>query len=204
MKKCISILLVAVLLLAFVIPMSGCSKETYIARINIENYGTIVLELDAKNAPITVDNFVSLAESGFYNGLTFHRIMKDFMIQGGDPNGDGTGGSGKNIIGEFSKNGYENNIPHVRGVISMARSSYGYNTASSQFFIVHKDTQSTAALDTWYAAFGRVIEGMEIVDKICDTVQPIDDEGTVLREDQPKIKSITIDQGECYAKNDDF
>ena len=130
--------------------------------------------------------------------------MKDFMIQGGDPNGDGTGGSGKNIIGEFSKNGYENNIPHVRGVISMARSSYGYNTASSQFFIVHKDTQSTAALDTWYAAFGRVIEGMEIVDKICDTVQPIDDEGTVLREDQPKIKSITIDQGECYAKNDDF
>lgn len=163
------------------------------AEIVIKNYGTIKLDLYSDEAPITVANFTKLAKDGFYDGLTFHRIIKDFMMQGGDPKGDGTGGAENDIQGEFGANGFSNPIAHVRGVVSMARAGYGYDTASSQFFIVHKDTQSTAALDTWYAAFGRVIEGMEIVDKICDTVQPIDDEGTVLREDQPKIKSITID-----------
>lgn len=163
-------------------------KGKHYAKIDVENYGTISLELDADIAPITVTNFVSLAKSGFYDGLTFHRIMKGFMIQGGDPNGDGTGGSDKTIKGEFSVNGVENNISHVRGVISMARSN-AYNSASSQFFIVHEDSKF---LDTKYAGFGYVTEGMEIVDKICEDIKVEDDNGTVLKENQPKIKTIKI------------
>lgn len=129
----------------------------------------IKLELYPDVAPITVENFVNLAKEGFYDGLIFHRVISGFMIQGGDPNGDGTGGSGKKITGEFAPNGVKNTISHTRGVISMARggsqfndSAY-YNTASSQFFIVHKDS---TFLDGKYAAFGRVTEGMDVVDKI--------------------------------------
>ena len=132
--------------------------------IQIKDYGTIKAELDADVAPISVSNFVSLAKSGFYDGLTFHRIISGFMIQGGDPKGDGTGGSDKNIKGEFSANGVENSISHVRGTISMARARE-YDSASSQFFIVHQDS---VYLDGQYAAFGKVTEGMEIVDQICE------------------------------------
>lgn len=168
------------------------SASAYTADIVVKNYGTITVELDAEAAPKTVENFVSLAESGFYDGLTFHRIMDGFMIQGGDPNGDGTGGSGETITGEFSANGYDNPLSHTRGTISMARSS-DYDSASSQFFIMQEDTTS---LDGQYAAFGHVTSGMEVVDAICEDAQPTDDNGTIPADQQPVIETITVHSGE--------
>ncbi len=158
------------------------------AKIDIEGYGVITLELDEAAAPITVANFIELAESGFYDGLTFHRIMYNFMMQGGDPSGNGTGGSDKRITGEFQTNGWSNPISHKRGVISMARAN-DPNSASSQFFIVHQDS---IFLDGSYAAFGYVTDGMDVVDAVCTDAQPIDNNGTILPEEQPVINSITI------------
>ena len=133
------------------------------ARIIIKNYGTILVELDNEgNAPITVDNFVKLVNKGFYNGLTFHRVINGFMIQGGCPKGNGTGGPGYEIKGEFKENGVDNKISHKRGVISMAR-AMDPDSAGSQFFIMHKDG---LFLDGKYAAFGHVLEGIEVVDKV--------------------------------------
>lgn len=156
--------------------------------IKIKKYGTISVELDGDVAPITVANFVNLAKDGFYDGLTFHRIISGFMIQGGDPQGNGMGGSGQNIKGEFSANGIENNLKHSRGTISMARAQ-DYDSASSQFFIMHQDAES---LDGEYAAFGTVTDGMDIVDKICEDTPVVDDNGTVEAENQPVIKSIKV------------
>ena len=167
------------------------SKEltgTHHAEIEVKDYGTIEVELDADTAPITVTNFVKLAQEGFYDGLTFHRIMEGFMIQGGDPNGDGTGGSEENIKGEFSNNGVDNDISHTRGTISMARAS-DPDSASSQFFIVQADS---TFLDGDYAGFGHVTEGMDIVDKICEDAKPTDDNGTIPSDQQPVIEKITI------------
>lgn len=158
------------------------------AEIVVKNYGTIALELDADVAPITVENFANLVNEGFYNGLTFHRIISGFMIQGGDPLGNGTGGSSKTIKGEFASNGVKNSISHVRGTISMARSSMP-NSASSQFFIVHKDS---TFLDGQYAAFGTVTNGMDVVDKICADTAVEDDNGTVAKNNQPVIEKITM------------
>ena len=157
-------------------------------KIKVKDYGTISVELDADVAPITVTNFVDLAKDGFYDGLTFHRIISGFMIQGGDPLGNGTGGSDKTIKGEFSENGVENSISHVRGTISMARSQ-DYDSASSQFFIMHKDNPG---LDGQYAAFGTVTKGMEVVDKICEDTHVADENSTVAAENQPVIKSIKV------------
>ena len=159
------------------------------AEIVIAEYGKLELELDADIAPITVTNFVNLAKKGFYNGLTFHRIMSGFMIQGGDPNGDGTGGSEETIKGEFKSNGVENTMSHKRGVISMARTQNDPDSASSQFFIVQADSDF---LDGDYAAFGKVTAGMDIVDKICQSVQPLDNTGTVPADQQPKITAIKV------------
>lgn len=161
---------------------------TYFADIEIQDYGTITVRLDKETAPITVANFVDLAESGFYDGLTFHRIMEGFMMQGGDPEGNGLGGSENNIYGEFSGNGFENNLSHTRGVISMARAQ-DLNSASSQFFICHVDS---TFLDGGYAAFGEVIEGIEVVDAVCAAAEPIDQNGTISPEDQPVMTSVTI------------
>lgn len=158
------------------------------AVLEVQDYGTIEMTLNANVAPITVSNFCGLVEEGFYDGLTFHRIISGFMIQGGDPNGDGTGGSDETITGEFSANGVENNIPHVRGTVSMARSS-DYDSASSQFFIMHATDSS---LDGLYAAFGTVTSGMEVVDAICESVPVEDSNGTVAAENQPVISSITL------------
>ena len=155
--------------------------------IDVQDYGTISLELDADTAPISVTNFINLANEGFYDGLTFHRIISGFMIQGGDPNGNGTGGSEKTIKGEFSANGVENDISHVRGVISMARAN-DPDSGSSQFFIVHEDSTS---LDGQYAAFGHVTEGMDVVDAICEAVPVQDKNGTVAAADQPVITAVT-------------
>lgn len=158
------------------------------AEINIKDYGVIKLELDADSAPITVTNFVNLVNDKFYDGLTFHRIIDGFMIQGGDPLGNGTGGSDKTIKGEFKNNGVENNISHTRGTISMARSQAN-DSASSQFFIVQSDS---TFLDGSYAGFGHVTSGMEIVDKICKDTKTEDDNGTIEKENQPVIESIKI------------
>lgn len=156
--------------------------------IEIENYGTIKAELDAQQAPLSVENFITLAKDGFYDGLTFHRIMKGFMMQGGDPSGNGSGGSDKTIKGEFANNGVENTLSHTKGAISMAR-SMDMDSASSQFFIVHEDS---LFLDNDYAVFGYVTEGMEIIDEICNSAEPSDDNGTIPPADQPVITSVKV------------
>lgn len=193
-------ILLVVLLLGLVL-FAGCGNKTeekksddkYANKVNvvmeIKDYGSISLELYPDIAPETVNNFVSLAKAGFYDNLTFHRIIDGFMIQGGDPQANGFGGSDKTIKGEFSANGFNNPLKHERGVISMARGPYDYNSASSQFFIV----QTTApSLDGQYASFGRVTKGIEIVDQICKDTPVEDDDGTVLRENQPVIVKVTV------------
>ena len=159
---------------------------TYYVQMDVQDYGTITAELYADVAPITVENFLKLVNEGFYDGLTFHRIISGFMIQGGDPNGNGTGGSSQTIKGEFSSNGVQNDLKHVRGVLSMARSSLP-DSASSQFFIMHKDASH---LDGQYAAFGKVLSGMEVVDAICAQTPVTDGNGTVAKANQPVITSI--------------
>lgn len=156
--------------------------------ITVKDYGTVEVELDADAAPITVTNFLKLAKDGFYDGLTFHRIISGFMIQGGDPLGNGTGGSEETIKGEFSENGVENELSHIRGAISMARAR-AYDSASSQFFIVHEDS---VFLDGQYACFGYVTDGMDVVDAICDAVPVTDGNGTVAAENQPVIESVKV------------
>lgn len=197
--------LIAAIFAVLVCMLAGCSKNnnmeegtltnkdnllsgTYNVEMEVENYGTIALTLDADIAPVTVTNFMKLVEEGFYNGLTFHRVIDGFMIQGGDPNGDGSGDSERKIQGEFAANGITNNLSHVRGVISMARTGKP-NSASCQFFIIQEEALH---LDGYYAAFGQVTSGMEVVDAICKTVPVEDDNGTVLPENQPIIKEIRV------------
>lgn len=190
----IIVILILILVLNIFINKKNDEKENenlltgkHYVEITVKNYGKIDLELDADVAPITVTNFINLVNDNFYDGLTFHRIIDGFMIQGGDPLGNGTGGSDKTIKGEFSDNGVNNSISHVRGVISMARSN-SYDSASSQFFIVHEDS---TFLDGKYAAFGKVTSGMDIVDKLAK-VKVEDDNGTVSKENQPIIESIKV------------
>lgn len=166
-------------------PYKGTSKTV---AINVKNHGTITVVLNPTYAPITVQNFLNLVNEGFYDGLTFHRIIKNFMVQGGDPKGNGTGGSDISIKGEFKQNGVTNPVSHKRGVISMARSN-AYDSASSQFFIVHDDSPH---LDGQYAAFGAVTDGMNIVDELAENTPVVDSNGTVLPANQPVIESIKI------------
>ena len=195
MKKIKKLLIITLILIAAV----GCSKKEnkmdnkYLSgKINVlmqvKDYGDVKIELDADTAPITVTNFVKLVKNKFYDGLTFHRIMDGFMIQGGDPNGDGTGGSDETIKGEFEANGVKNNISHKRGVISMAR-SMNNDSASSQFFIVQQDS---TFLDKQYAAFGHVTSGMDVVDKRAKDANPTDDNGTMPENEQPVINYIKV------------
>ena len=195
MKRFFSLLLA----ILFIVSLVACGKKESTAveggkssvnnpkvEISIKDFGKIQVELEPSEAPKTVENFLNLVNKGFYNGLTFHRIISGFMIQGGDPLGNGTGGSGERIEGEFASNGVQNNLKHTRGVISMAR-SMDPNSASSQFFIMHQDAPH---LDGDYAAFGHVISGMEVVDKICKDTPVQDDNGTISRVDQPVIEYI--------------
>ena len=207
MKKVGSICLAALLILS----LAGCSKTsvagitivstgqqdseaetqgigTHHAEIDIQDYGTITVELDGDAAPITVQNFMDLANDGFYDGLTFHRIIAGFMMQGGDPNGNGTGGSENTIKGEFSSNGVENTLSHTRGAISMARAQ-DMDSASSQFFICHADS---TFLDGQYACFGYVTDGMDVVDAVCEAAQPTDDNGTIPADQQPVITEVRM------------
>ncbi len=165
----------------------GLLYGIHYAEIKVKDYGSIVVELDADKAPITVTNFLSLADSKFYDGLTFHRIIDGFMIQGGGYDQNGNKKNADTIKGEFSTNGIKNDIKHERGVISMARVGGMNNSASSEFFIMHEDNSS---LDGNYAAFGHVIEGMDVVDKIATTPKPTDDNGSIELEDRPVIESI--------------
>lgn len=187
MKRFLS-LLIALLLLC----SAACADElltgTYYCDIEVENYGTMHLALYADVAPITVTNFVTLVNEGFYNGLTFHRVYSGFMIQGGDPLGNGRGGSGRTIKGEFASNGVKNDLKHTRGVISMARTMIP-DSATSQFFIMHMDAPH---LDGDYAAFGEVLSGIEVVDAICANTPVVDRNGSVSPENQPRIVSIRM------------
>lgn len=202
--KAISLLcIIAVMSLCFA--LSGCGDDSgsqgntaaatedttnlsNTAVIDVKDYGKIAIELKPEVAPITVENFKNLVSDHFYDGLTFHRIIEGFMIQGGDPLGNGTGGSDETIRGEFSQNGFENTLSHTRGVVSMARSN-DPNSASSQFFIVHEDS---TFLDGQYAAFGVVTDGMDVVDKIAKDAKPTDGNGTISANEQPVINSITL------------
>ncbi|CEO09697.1 peptidylprolyl isomerase [Paraclostridium sordellii] len=208
MGKVLKNLIMIVMVASSILMIGGCSKkieitnkpldppkELPIVTINIKNYGTIKAELYPHLAPNTVNNFIELANNEFYNGLIIHRVVKDFVIQGGDPEGSGIGGPGYFIKGEFEENGFRNDLKHEKGVLSMARSQQP-DSAGSQFFIVTKDSPN---LDKKYAAFGKVISGMEIVDDI-NSVK-------VDKKDKPKekieIESISVDtRGIEYNKSE--
>lgn len=195
MKKIIALLLTLTLALC----LFGCAGKptnngsanreslqknaVYYADIVIADYGTITVKLDQEAAPITVENFVNLANQGFYTGLKFHRIIEGFMMQGG-----AAANPPQSIVGEFSANGYDNPLAHTRGAISMAR-TFEPDSASSQFFIVHQDSPH---LDGQYACFGYVTEGIEVVDAVCEAARPTDGNGSIAEKDQPVITSITI------------
>lgn len=164
-----------------------------IVTMTMENGDVIKLELYPEIAPTSVNNFISLVNKGFYNGLIFHRVIKGFMIQGGDPEGSGMGGPGYSIKGEFAANGFENNLKHTEGVLSMAR-SMNPNSAGSQFFIMHKNSPH---LDGSYAAFGKVIEGMEVVNKIAETRTDWNDRPL----ENQVMKTVTVETfGETYPE----
>ena len=171
---------------------SAEEKDVYYVAMHVESFGTVILKLDAKSAPITVKNFVKLVREDFYDGLTFHRVIENFMIQGGDPDGNGTGGSEEKIFGEFSDNGFNNPIKHERGVISMARSN-AYNSASSQFFICNANSASVSNLDGSYAAFGHVVEGMDVIDAITEYSVPYTINGVIVSpKNQPVITEMKV------------
>lgn len=169
-------------------PEPDSASGVHHTEIVVKDYGTILVELDADTAPVTVENFVNLANEGFYDGLTFHRIMDGFMIQGGDPAQGGGSQTAETIVGEFPDNGYENDISHTEGVISMAR-AMDPDSASSQFFITVADS---TFLDGQYAAFGHVTEGLDIAKQIAKDAEPIDENGTIPYEAQPVIEHIRI------------
>lgn len=180
------------------ISLSGCqSKEKPIVTMEFQDYGEIKIELNPNKAPNTVANFVNLVEEGYYDNNTVHRVVKDFVLQGGDPKGDGTGGPGYSIFGEFSENGYNNNnLTHDRGVISMARGE-GENSAGGQFFIVLNDN-AKGSLDGKYAAFGKVIEGMDIIDKMVEDAKYEKDSTEVLEDNYIITKATVETFGETY------
>ena len=213
MKRIVKIVLVSLLAISLFACSSGSGSASENktkkpkVEISVKDFGVMQAELEPEIAPITVANFLKLVNEGFYNGLTFHRVVPDFIIQGGDPAGDGTGGSGETIKGEFESNGVPNSISHERGVISMGRLSGEPDSASSQFFIVHKSEEKLDEngnpvkdengntknyLDGDYAAFGRIISGMEVVDKICEEVPTVDYSGYVDKVDQPVIEYIKV------------
>ena len=168
-----------------------------IVTFEMANGDIIKAELYPEIAPNTVNNFIALVNAGFYNGLIFHRVIKGFMIQGGDPQGTGMGGPGYSIKGEFLRNGVANNLKHSRGVLSMAR-AMSPNSAGSQFFIMHEDGDF---LDGQYAAFGKVIEGMDTVDYIAASARPTDGNGSIAKAAQPVMKSVTVDcKGETLGE----
>lgn len=191
--------LIIAAMLCIIVTLCGCQVNaqyekdlklygTHTAVMTVENYGDVTIELYGDIAPVTVANFVNLVKRGFYNGLTFHRAIEGYMLQGGDPTGNGTGNSTTKIYGEFKSNGWENTLSHTRGVLSMARAQ-NKNSASCQFFIMVGDE---TRLDGDYAAFGKVINGMEIIDSIMTAVKNNDPNGLISADKQPVIERIEI------------
>lgn len=168
MKAIRRIIALVLILATLVIPMTACSLDYKYVKMTVEGYGDVIIKVDMKAAPVTAKNFIRLVKDDFYDGLSFHRVMEGFMIQGGMPK---DGKTPKPIFGEFLLNGYDNPIKHERGVISMARTNE-YNSASCQFFICNSTTQSVRMLDGAYAAFGWVVEGMDVVDAITSNTAP--------------------------------
>ena len=216
-KKLIAAALALAIILAVLFSMTACNDSKYpTVYLVIEDYGIVTIELYEDKAPITVANFTKLVNEGFYDGLTFHRIIESFMIQGGDPNGNGSGGADKDITGEFAMNGYDTGIEHVEGTISMARSGHPYeayhnagyvnipfserepfyNSASSQFFIVTETSENnSASLDGNYAAFGKVTDGMKIIKQIAAVKTNANDKPLT----PVKIATITFDLEKAEA-----
>ena len=214
-KRIITLFLALILSLGTLLSLGACSDSDNTVYLVIENYGMVTIELYKSKAPITVKNFKKLVNDDFYDGLTFHRIIESFMIQGGDPKGDGTGGADEDIIGEFAANGYNTGIEHIEGTISMARSGSPYeeyfyagynvppeylepafNSASSQFFIVTETSvKNSNLLDGKYAAFGRVTEGMDVVKRVAAVKTGENDKPIV----PVKIAVITFDRAEAEA-----
>lgn len=187
-----------ILLLIMLVFLTGCGNQNPIVTMDIENYGTIELELYPNIAPNTVANFVNLIEEGFYENTTFHRLVPGFVLQGGDPKGDGTGGPDYTIKGEFAQNNFINNLSHTEGIISMARNPYSYDSAGSQFFIV-LNSNAKSSLDGMYAAFGKVKKGMDVLKKIESTAEVADEETGKLKENI-LISNITVDTfGKTYT-----
>ena len=185
-----------IIILVSILCLTGCGKKEYdnpIVTMNIKDYGTIKIELYPKYAPNTVANFVNLVEEGFYNGNTFHRLVPGFVLQGGDPEGNGTGDPGYSIKGEFRENGYtKNTLKHTTGIISMARRT-SPDSAGSQFFIVLADSQMiSASLDNKYAAFGKVIQGMDVIKNIEDSAE-VEDSQTGKLKENITIESATVE-----------
>ena len=198
MKKQLKLLFI----IGIIFLLTGCrTPENPIVTMEIENYGTIKIELYPEYAPNTVANFVNLIEQGFYDNNTFHRLMPGFVLQGGDPDGNGSGGPGYAIRGEFKANNYPNNtLEHTTGIISMARTQTDYNSAGSQFFIVLGDTYKSA-LDNMYAAFGKVIEGMDVIENIANNAEIEDADSGKLKENIRIIKTTVDTKGETYTVN---
>lgn len=195
-KRILTRVATAALLISTLFCATACKTTRYEKKaaakhhveIEVEGYGVIKVELDSAMAPLTVDNFLGLAKQGFYNGSTFHRIIKGFMVQGGTAPASWTGAQPHSIMGEFPANGYTSNtLKHLRGTISMARLADNNNSASSQFFICHQDRPD---LDGNYAAFGQVTEGMEVIDKLVEV--PYGENGAVEEKDRPVIKEIRV------------
>ncbi|MBP5418007.1 MAG: peptidylprolyl isomerase [Clostridiales bacterium] len=195
-KKILTKAATAVLLISTLVCATSCKTTRYEKKaavkhhveIEVEGYGVMKVELDSAMAPVTVDNFLGLAKKGFYNGSTFHRIIKGFMVQGGTAPANWTGDTPHSIMGEFSGNGYKGNtLKHLRGTISMARIADNNNSATSQFFICHQDRPD---LDGSYAAFGQVTEGMDVIDKLVEV--PYGENGAVEEKDRPVIKEIRV------------
>ena len=189
MKKVVALCLSVILLLG---ALSGCGTKTWTGThdvtIVVDHYGTITVEVDCDAAPETASAFLNLAKKGFYNGLTFYRVINGFAVYGGDPNKNGTGTSGTNITGEFLSNGYNNPLSHTRGAVGMAR-GINYNTASCQFYIMQEDA---TWLDGDYALFGTVTSGMVVVDQICQNVAVTGTDGYVATANQPVISSVKV------------
>jgi len=179
------------------VSLSQYQTENPVAALYIKNYGSVVIELYPDVAPNTVNNFISLIKSGFYDNNTFHRLMTGFVLQGGDPTGTGTGGPGYTIKGEFTNNGFTNNLKHTKGVVSMARGSYSMDSAGSQFFIMLGDSDF---LDGDYAAFGKVIDGMELVERIEKTERVADSESGQLQRNLVLEKALIDLKGKAYPE----
>ena len=176
-----------------VVDFTETTETTEYVKLTIKHYGDVVIRLRSDIAPITVANFQSLVAKGFYNGLSFHRIMQGFMIQGGDPKGDGTGGSDTTIKGEFKINGVQNDLSHIAGVISMARKSMPYDSATSQFFICNAD--ASASLDGKYAGFGYVVAGLDVV----LTVSEVEVKASASGENSVPVEPVVIEKI-CFVK----